>query len=149
MLDTQFGVRSLNKNGRWDGSWLPDDLYLNSPAAAFQIEDHNGVQYAVWKAPDGQPLKAQIRTEKARRSFRFNESGKQREVDIVTQDGRDHVVLTGSRLTLTGEYSRMQDTFRNLGVGLVLASLLIYFLMVGLDNSFIVPLAVMSSCRCA
>ena len=37
----------------------------------------------------------------------------------------------------------MQDTFRNLGVGLVLASLLIYFLMVALDKSFIVPLAVM------
>ena len=37
----------------------------------------------------------------------------------------------------------MQDTFHNLGVGLILASLLIYFLMVALDKSFIVPLAVM------
>ena len=37
----------------------------------------------------------------------------------------------------------MQDTFHNLGVGLVLASLLMYFLMVGLDRSFIVPLTVM------
>ena len=44
---------------------------------------------------------------------------------------------------LTGEYTRMQDTFRNLGGGLILASLLIYFLMVALDKSFIVPLAVM------
>ena len=38
----------------------------------------------------------------------------------------------------------MQDTFRSLGVGLILASLLIYFLMVGLDKSFVVPLTVMS-----
>ncbi len=38
----------------------------------------------------------------------------------------------------------MQDTFSSLGVGLILASLLIYFLMVGLDKSFVVPLAVMS-----
>ena len=37
----------------------------------------------------------------------------------------------------------MQDTFHSLGIGLILASLLIYFLMVALDKSFIVPLAVM------
>jgi multidrug efflux pump subunit AcrB len=51
--------------------------------------------------------------------------------------------LEGSKIRLTGEYTRMQDTFRNLGAGLILASLLIYFLMVALDRSFIVPLAVM------
>ena len=37
----------------------------------------------------------------------------------------------------------MKDTFNSLGVGLCLASLLIYFLMVGLDRSFLVPLSVM------
>ena len=37
----------------------------------------------------------------------------------------------------------MQDTFTNLGAGLVLASLLMYFLMVALDKSWIVPLTVM------
>jgi multidrug efflux pump subunit AcrB len=56
---------------------------------------------------------------------------------------RDKTPLVGSRIVLTGEYTRMQDTFRNLGKGLILASLLIYFLMVALDRSFIVPLAVM------
>src|SRR5215469_2143886 len=45
---------------------------------------------------------------------------------------------------MSGEYSKMQDTFVNLGFGLILASLLIYFLMVALDRSFIVPLTVMS-----
>ncbi len=38
---------------------------------------------------------------------------------------------------------RMQDTFRSLSMGLILASLLIYFLMVALDRSWIVPLTVM------
>jgi multidrug efflux pump subunit AcrB len=52
-------------------------------------------------------------------------------------------VLEGSKLILGGEYTRMQDTFANLGQGLILAALLIYFLMVALDKSFIVPLAVM------
>ena len=37
----------------------------------------------------------------------------------------------------------MKDTFVNLAFGLILAALLIYFLMVALDKSFIVPLAVM------
>lgn len=51
--------------------------------------------------------------------------------------------LRGSMISLSGEYSRMQTTFSNLSAGLVLAALLIYFLMVALDRSFIVPLTVM------
>jgi multidrug efflux pump subunit AcrB len=52
--------------------------------------------------------------------------------------------LRGSRIVLSGEYARMQDTFRNLGFGLIGASVLIYFLMVGLDKSWVVPLTVMA-----
>ncbi len=52
--------------------------------------------------------------------------------------------LPGSTIVLSGEYLRMKDTFSSLAVGLTLASLLIYFLMVGLDKSFVVPLSVMS-----
>jgi multidrug efflux pump subunit AcrB len=55
----------------------------------------------------------------------------------------DKKPLIGSKMILSGEYTKMQDTFRDLSFGLVLASLLIYFLMVGLDKSFIVPLTVM------
>jgi multidrug efflux pump subunit AcrB len=39
----------------------------------------------------------------------------------------------------------MQDTFRNLGVGLVLASLLVYFLMVALFQSWMTPLVILSA----
>jgi multidrug efflux pump subunit AcrB len=52
-------------------------------------------------------------------------------------------LLGGATIILTGEYSRMQDTFRNLGIGLILATLLMYFLMVALDKSWVVPLTVM------
>jgi multidrug efflux pump subunit AcrB len=55
----------------------------------------------------------------------------------------DHRPLEGAEIVLSGEYSRMESTFKNLGVGLILAALLIYFLMVGLDRSFLVPLTVM------
>lgn len=52
-------------------------------------------------------------------------------------------ILKGSKILLSGEYARMQDTFSNLGWGLILATLLMYFLMVALDRSWIVPLTVM------
>jgi multidrug efflux pump subunit AcrB len=60
-------------------------------------------------------------------------------------DSSDRKTLQGSKIVLTGEYSRMQETFRNLGGGLVLASLLIYFLMVGLFRSWVTPLVIMSA----
>jgi multidrug efflux pump subunit AcrB len=53
--------------------------------------------------------------------------------------------LSGSKIELSGEYARMQDTFYNLGVGLILASLLIYFLMAALFKSYITPLVIMSA----
>jgi multidrug efflux pump subunit AcrB len=55
----------------------------------------------------------------------------------------DRKTLEGSKIDLSGEYSRMQDTFRNLAVGLVLATLLIYFLLVALFKSYIVPLVIL------
>jgi multidrug efflux pump subunit AcrB len=54
-------------------------------------------------------------------------------------------VLEGSKIELTGEYTRMQDTFRNMGVGLILASLLMYFLMVALFKSYITPLVILAA----
>ena len=59
-------------------------------------------------------------------------------------DSKDKKRLPGSQIVLSGEYLRMKETFSSLAVGLTLASLLIYFLMVGLDKSFVVPLTVMS-----
>jgi multidrug efflux pump subunit AcrB len=52
-------------------------------------------------------------------------------------------LLKGSKIVLSGEYARMRDTFWYLGFGLCGASVLIYFLMVGLDKSWVVPLTVM------
>ncbi len=62
-----------------------------------------------------------------------------------TTGGDAKQLLVGSTIRLTGEYRRMQDTFRNLGIGLALASLLIYFLMVALFKSWITPLVIISA----
>ncbi|HWB10815.1 MAG TPA: efflux RND transporter permease subunit [Pirellulales bacterium] len=57
--------------------------------------------------------------------------------------GPERKAVPGAQIALSGEYSRMQEAFANLGAGLILSSLLIYFLMVALARSFVVPLAVM------
>ena len=54
-------------------------------------------------------------------------------------------VIEGSKIELTGEYTRMQDTFRNLGIGLLLASLLIYFVLVALFKSYVTPLVILAA----
>jgi multidrug efflux pump subunit AcrB len=54
-------------------------------------------------------------------------------------------LMPGSKLELSGEYTRMQETFSNLGLGLILASLLIYFLMAALFKSYLTPLVIMSA----
>ncbi len=69
------------------------------------------------------------------------EAGTWRPYDPSSQQKR---LLTGSKIVLSGEYLRMQDTFDSLFKGIFLALLLIYFLMVGLDKSFVVPITVMS-----
>ena len=49
--------------------------------------------------------------------------------------------MKGAMIELSGEYSRMQETFpRALGIGLILAVVLIYFLMAALVRSYVVPL---------
>ena len=51
--------------------------------------------------------------------------------------------LEGTTIELSGEYARMMQMFRNLGIGLSLAVVIIYFMMVALDKSFMVPLCVL------
>ncbi len=53
--------------------------------------------------------------------------------------------MTGSKLEMSGEYARMQETFSSLGAGLVLASLLVYFLMAAMFKSYVTPLVIMSA----
>jgi multidrug efflux pump subunit AcrB len=53
--------------------------------------------------------------------------------------------LEGSKIVLSGEYTRMQDTFFYLAVGLILAIFLIYCLMVALFKSYLTPLVILSA----
>jgi multidrug efflux pump subunit AcrB len=65
--------------------------------------------------------------------------------DPATLHAPNQELLAGSKIVLSGEYSRMQETCANLGFGLVLAGLLIYFLMVALFKSWLTPLVILSA----
>ncbi|VTS04973.1 efflux RND transporter permease subunit [Tuwongella immobilis] len=54
-------------------------------------------------------------------------------------------VPTGMRLELSGEYARMQESVQSLGVGLVLASVMVYLMMVPLMRSFVLPMIIMAT----
>jgi multidrug efflux pump subunit AcrB len=62
--------------------------------------------------------------------------------DAFAPDSEGGQIVEGAQIELSGEYARMMQTFRNLGVGLSLAVIIIYFMMVALDKSFVVPLCV-------
>src|SRR5262249_50739878 len=49
----------------------------------------------------------------------------------------------GMRINLRGEYSRMIDSFGSLGFGLIMASILVYLLLVVLFRSFLSPFIIM------
>jgi multidrug efflux pump subunit AcrB len=49
----------------------------------------------------------------------------------------------GTRITLRGQYEVMNQSFRSLGMGLILATLLVYFLMVVLFQSWLDPFIIM------
>ena len=65
------------------------------------------------------------------------------EWDAYDPDSSEQQTLEGTEIVLSGEYARMKETFRDLAVGLSLAAILIYFMMVALDKSFLVPLCVL------
>jgi multidrug efflux pump subunit AcrB len=90
----------------------------------------------------------------------FNHAGLKRVVDVLvnTQD-RDIAGVaadvrsrldkmnlpSGMKAELRGEYARMNESFGSLAIGLVLASILVYLLMVPLMRSFVGPLIIMTT----
>jgi multidrug efflux pump subunit AcrB len=53
--------------------------------------------------------------------------------------------MEGATIALSGEYQKMQQTFRYQALGMAAAVILIYFLMVALFRSYITPLVVLSA----
>jgi multidrug efflux pump subunit AcrB len=63
--------------------------------------------------------------------------------DDVQDRLRDLELPSGMRIALKGEYSRMRQSFGSLGFGLILASVLVYLLLVALFRSWAGPFIIM------
>jgi multidrug efflux pump subunit AcrB len=105
-------------------------------------------------------LSSLVDTHESTQAVEFNHVGLKRVVDVlVNTEGRDIGSLAadirqklttvevpqGMKLELKGEYARMTESFRSLGIGLALASTLVYLLMVPLMRSFMMPLIIMAA----
>lgn len=60
-------------------------------------------------------------------------------------DAAAGTLLEGSRISLSGEFQKMQTTFRYQALGMAGAVLLIYFLLVALFKSYLTPIVVLSA----
>ena len=56
-----------------------------------------------------------------------------------------HQPMEGAKIALSGEYQKMQTTFKYQAMGMAAAIVLIYFLMVALFKSYVTPLVVLSA----
>ena len=96
----------------------------------------------------------------ATETVEFNHVGLKRVVNVlVNTENRDIGSLAadvrravesvelpkGIKAELKGEYARMQESFRSLAIGLGLATVLVYLLMVPLMRSFVMPLIIMAA----
>ncbi len=72
-----------------------------------------------------------------------------RDIGSVAQDIEKLLKLieipSGMKIEMKGEYARMKESFRSLGIGLALASVLVYLLMVPLMRSFVMPTIIMAA----
>ena len=85
-------------------------------------------QHAADDRPDDGRLRPRPGPRLRRRRQVLDKFGKPQEAadlgHLRSRTIQDKQTLTGSKIVLSGEYHRMQDTFHNLAVGLILASLL-------------------------
>jgi multidrug efflux pump subunit AcrB len=123
----------------------------------FRIEDLKNVMATGTKQKKPVPLSTLIELEQGVSEVELNHAGLRRVTNVLVNiEGRDiagvasdiqrtlkDVDTKGMRVELKGEYARMKESFSKLGGGLILASILVYLLMVPLFRSFVSPLIIM------
>ncbi len=98
-------------------------------------------------AADVSQLLDQFGQRSKKSAFSLGESGKaETEWNPYDPDDSSHQKhMEATMMKLSGEYGRMNDTFLHFGVGLALAVVFVYFLMVTLLDSYLIPLVVLSA----
>ncbi len=152
-LTRNFWIDPKSGNQYFVAVQYPDNPY-------FKIEDLQNVTATGTNQKSPVNLGALVTLRRTTQPVEFNHDGLKRVVNVqVNTENRDIGSVAadistrlkdlempkGMKAELRGEYARMKESFGSLAVGLALASLLVYLLMVPLMRSFVMPLIIMAT----
>jgi len=152
-LTRNFWIDPKSGNQYFIAVQYPDNPY-------FKIEDLQNVIATGTNQKQAVQLGTLVTIRTSTQAVEFNHDGLKRVVDVqVNTENRDIGSVAadiskrlkdldlpkGMKAELRGEYARMKESFDSLAVGLALASVLVYLLMVPLMRSFVMPLIIMAT----
>lgn len=152
-LTRNFWIDPKSGNQYFVAVQYPDD-------PTFRIEDLKSVFATGTNRKTPVRLASLVEIRESTQAVEFNHVGLKRVVNVlVNTEGRDIGGVAadiekataaielppGMKLELKGEYARMTESARSLGMGLALASVLVFLLMVPLMRSFVQPLIIMAT----
>ena len=152
-LTRNFWIDPKSGNQYFVAVQYPDNPY-------FKIEDLQNVFATGTNQKTAVRLGSMVTIRTTTQPVEFNHDGLKRVVDVlVNTENRDIGAVAadiskklkdlempkGMKAELRGEYARMKESFDSLAVGLALASVLVYLLMVPLMRSFVMPLIIMAT----
>jgi multidrug efflux pump subunit AcrB len=132
--------------------------YPDNPS--FRVDDLRGIFATGTNQKSTVRLSSLVAINDTTQPVEFNHLSLKRVTDVlVNTEGRDIGSLAvdirktlldvkvpeGMKIELKGEYGRMTESFETIGIGLILASVLVYLLMVPLMRSFAMPLVIMAA----
>jgi len=152
-LTRNFWIDPKSGNQYFIAVQYPDNPY-------FKIEDIQNVTATGTGQKNPVRLGTLVTIRATTEPVEFNHDGLRRVVDVqINTENRDiggvaadidrrlegMEMPKGMKAELRGEYARMKESFDSLAVGLALASVLVYLLMVPLMRSFVMPLIIMAT----
>ncbi len=154
-LTRNFWIDPKSGNQYFIAVQYPDD-------PSFRLADLSSIIATGTNQKEPVRLSSLVAVRDTTQAVEFNHVGLKRIVDVlVNTENRDignvaadvekaiapirAELPEGMRIELKGEYARMTESAQSLGVGLGLASVLVYLLMVPLMRSFVQPLIIMAA----
>lgn len=152
-LTRNFWIDPKSGNQYFIAVQYPDNPYL-------KIDDLSRISATGSNQKTPVRLSSLVSIRETTQAVEFNHIGLKRVVSVlVNTEARDIgsvaadiqralktlKVPAGMKIELKGEYARMTESFRSLSIGLALASLLVYLLMVPLMRSFLMPMIIMAA----
>ncbi|MFO0814830.1 MAG: efflux RND transporter permease subunit [Gemmatales bacterium] len=152
-ITRNFWIDPKSGNQYFIAAQYPDD-------PSFRLDDLKNVVATGTNQKSTVRLNTLVNVRETTQAVEFNHVSLKRVVDVlvntenrdigavaadITHKLKDIEIPAGMNVELKGEYARMTESFRSLSIGLALASILVYLLMVPLMRSFVMPMIIMAA----